>query len=189
PDDDPRRVIIFRNRLRPGVSSVYERRGGEIYALAARMPGLVGSKDFVAEDGERLAVIEFASAGELAAWRDHAEHRRAQAEGRERYYTEYRLQICQLLRESRFTASGPPTESPPPSPAVDVTGGCACGAVRYRVRGAPWDETICHCVDCRRAAGAPAMGWATFRAADVAWLAGERRRRRSSERAQRGFCG
>ena len=63
PDDNSRRVIIFRNRLRPGVSAVYERRGGEIYTLAERMPGFVDSKDFVSEDGERLTVIEFASAG------------------------------------------------------------------------------------------------------------------------------
>jgi hypothetical protein len=30
------------------------------------------------------------------------------------------------------------------------SGGCACGAVRYRVRGKPIVATVCHCEFCRR---------------------------------------
>ncbi len=35
------------------------------------------------------------------------------------------------------------------------TGGCMCGALRYRVSGAPVLVGICHCETCRRNAGAP----------------------------------
>jgi heme-degrading monooxygenase HmoA len=187
--DDPRRVVIFRNRLRAGVNPGYGQRAGEIYELARRMPGFVASKDFIAEDGERLAVIEFAGAAELAAWRDDPEHRKAQGEGRERFYSAYQLQVCKLLRESLFVA--PPetiADAATPPAIVEGEGGCACGAVRYRVGGAPRDETWCHCTDCRRASGAPAVAWATFNAGAVDWIAGTRKRRRSSEHAQRGFC-
>ena len=31
-----------------------------------------------------------------------------------------------------------------------ATGGCLCGAVRYRVDGSLRDVLICHCEECRR---------------------------------------
>jgi hypothetical protein len=67
-------------------------------------------------------------------------------------------------------------------------GGCACGSVRYVARGAPRNETLCHCSDCRRAAGAPVVGWVTFRTREVEWT-GTPKHRRSSDRATRSFCG
>ena len=32
-------------------------------------------------------------------------------------------------------------------------GGCLCGAVRYRVAGAPLRAGLCHCTDCRQTSG------------------------------------
>jgi len=40
-------------------------------------------------------------------------------------------------------------------------GGCLCGAVRYRMVGAPLSSAICHCASCRRASGAPTVAWLT----------------------------
>jgi hypothetical protein len=34
-----------------------------------------------------------------------------------------------------------------------ITGGCACGAVRYEVRGRLRDIIACHCRQCRRTSG------------------------------------
>ena len=42
-------------------------------------------------------------------------------------------------------------------------GGCLCGAIRYRVRGAPLSTTLCHCRSCRLACGGPTLAWAIFR--------------------------
>jgi heme-degrading monooxygenase HmoA len=95
-------VVVFRNRLRPGVEAEYEEHGARIYELARQMPGLVSTKDFTSEDGERLTIVEFRSAEELEAWRVQVDHLAAQERGREHYYTEYSTQICQQLRESRF---------------------------------------------------------------------------------------
>ena len=100
------KVVVFRNRVREGLMEEYGARAEQIYELALKMPGLVSTKDFVAEDGERLTIIEFRSAEELEAWRVHTEHRAAQNEGRERFYDEYSLQVCDLVRESRWTRPG-----------------------------------------------------------------------------------
>ena len=71
-------------------------------AIAEKMPGLVSAKDFTAEDGERVAIVEFDTEAHLLAWRDHVEHRRAQAQGRESFYTAYSIQICRVERSSAF---------------------------------------------------------------------------------------
>ncbi|GGE19966.1 hypothetical protein GCM10011390_44030 [Aureimonas endophytica] len=43
-----------------------------------------------------------------------------------------------------------------------LTGGCLCGAVRYRAHGAPLFAGHCYCADCRKASGSafvPFMGF------------------------------
>ena len=69
-----------------------------------------------------------------------------------------------------------------------LQGGCFCGAVRYETSGAPFNSTLCHCTDCRKASGAPAFAWFSVRAADLRWTAAAPQRFRSSSRATRGFC-
>ncbi|HEX7671925.1 MAG TPA: GFA family protein, partial [Polyangiaceae bacterium] len=192
------RVIVFRSRLREGVLAEYGPRVEEIAGLAHRMPGFVATKDFMAEDGERIAAIEFRSAEELDAWRNHPEHRIAQVEGRERFYEQYSIQVCELLRESRF-AMGPATGAAPTtttdfdaglSPAHEShEGGCFCGSVRYRATGRPRSPSICHCTMCRRTSGAPMVGWATFRTDDLEWVSGNPKHFASSAKAERSFCG
>ena len=69
-----------------------------------------------------------------------------------------------------------------------VTGGCQCGAIRYEAKGEPAYSALCHCSDCRKSAGAHMVGWALFAQADVT-ISGEPKRYRSSENAERHFCG
>ena len=41
-------------------------------------------------------------------------------------------------------------------------GGCACGAVRFSVRGAPLRAGLCHCMTCRKSHGATFNPFAVF---------------------------
>jgi heme-degrading monooxygenase HmoA/ketosteroid isomerase-like protein len=103
-----RHVIVFRSRLRDGIEAEYGDHAGKIYELAIAQPGFLSAKDFTSDDGERLALIEWASAPELDAWREHLDHRAAQDRGRSHYYQTYSLQICGELRASEFTTGGQP---------------------------------------------------------------------------------
>ncbi len=67
-------------------------------------------------------------------------------------------------------------------------GGCACGAVRYRVSGTPSNSMICHCRSCRRAAAAPVVPWLTFPKAAFVYTCGMPTAFHSSEPVTRSFC-
>jgi heme-degrading monooxygenase HmoA/ketosteroid isomerase-like protein len=112
-----RRLIVFRSRLRPGVEDAYNSHAGRIYDLATRMPGFIAAKDFSADDGERVALIEWSAPRELSVWRDYPEHTEAQAMGRDTYYADYDLRVCSELRVSRFEAATGKVERTDSDPA------------------------------------------------------------------------
>src|SRR5690606_29232104 len=69
------------------------------------------------------------------------------------------------------------------------TGGCQCGAVRFRVEGALGDASVCHCRMCQKASGNFYLPLVAVHEAKLVWTRGERRRFRSSNHVWRGFCG
>jgi hypothetical protein len=66
-------------------------------------------------------------------------------------------------------------------------GGCACGAVRFRVQGEPRRLGICHCLDCRKAHGAVFNAFAIFATAQVE-MRGELRDWHGSPGYNRRYC-
>src|SRR4051812_21025077 len=96
-------VTVFRSRLRPENVDEYYRWAARIGALAQTMPGYVSHKGFAADDGERVTIVEFADEASQRAWATQAEHVEAKKKGRASFYTEYKLQICQVVRKSAFT--------------------------------------------------------------------------------------
>ena len=73
-----------------------------------------------------------------------------------------------------------------PTPA---TGGCLCGAVRYRCVGEPLWVAHCHCRSCRRAAGSVVMTWAGYRGENYRIIEGSPLGHESSKGVTRRFCG
>ena len=69
-----------------------------------------------------------------------------------------------------------------------LQGGCFCGAVRYVADGEVFNSTLCHCSDCRRIAGAPAVAWFSVPMAGLRFSQGNPATFRSSAQVLRGFC-
>jgi heme-degrading monooxygenase HmoA len=95
-------VTIFRSRLRPEHADEYAGWAKRMHDLAMDMPGFVGIKTFTADDGERVSIVEFESEEAHSAWRNHLAHREAQRLGRERFYSEFRIQVCAVERAYDF---------------------------------------------------------------------------------------
>ncbi|MFB9912965.1 GFA family protein [Rhizobium paknamense] len=68
------------------------------------------------------------------------------------------------------------------------TGGCQCGAVRFRLNGKPKDVSICHCRMCQKAFGNYFAPFASCHPADVEWTRGAPKHFASSNFVTRGFC-
>jgi heme-degrading monooxygenase HmoA len=98
-------VVIFRTRLKPGVEAEIESLGARMYELGAAMPGFVSYREYAAADGESVAIVEFETHEALAAWREHPEHKAAQEVGRQRFFAEYRITVCDSVRDYSFPAT------------------------------------------------------------------------------------
>jgi hypothetical protein len=69
------------------------------------------------------------------------------------------------------------------------SGGCQCGAIRFRVEGELGEASICHCRMCQKAMGGFFGPFAGPKDGRVVWTRGERKRFQSSNKVARGFCG
>ncbi|MBV8124606.1 MAG: antibiotic biosynthesis monooxygenase [Burkholderiaceae bacterium] len=94
-------VTVFRSRLRDEAREAYLALAPKISELAKSMPGYLSHKAFVAEDGERVTIVEFKDQESQRAWSTQIDHVAAKKQGREAFYTEYSIQVCEVLRESR----------------------------------------------------------------------------------------
>ena len=68
------------------------------------------------------------------------------------------------------------------------TGGCQCGAVRFRIHGELGRASICHCRMCQKAFGGFFGPLITAPKDGIAWTRGEPKYFQSSVNIDRGFC-
>jgi hypothetical protein len=59
---------------------------------------------------------------------------------------------------------------------MEITGGCVCGGTRYVLRSRPLALVDCHCIDCRRSAGALCVTWGSVPREDLRMTKGEPRK-------------
>ena len=99
-------VTVFRSRLKDESRTDYFDLVPQMGALAQTMPGYRSHKVFTAEDGERVVIVEFDDEASQRSWSVNPLHVDAKKQGRANFYAEYSVQVCEVLRESRFRADG-----------------------------------------------------------------------------------
>lgn len=98
-------IVVFKITLRPDLPvSEYEEAGARMVELVSQMPGFLGM-DYAAIEGGELLVVRFESHETLAAWRNHPEHLETQRLGRERFFAQYRIDVCDAVRSYDFDYS------------------------------------------------------------------------------------
>jgi len=76
-------VTVFRSRVKSEAQEEYARWAARMGEIARHMPGYISHKGFLAEDGERVTIVEFESEQAQRAWSLHPEHLEARKGTRE----------------------------------------------------------------------------------------------------------
>src|SRR6516162_6993034 len=101
----PYYAVVFTSQRTPADPAGYEKMAERMVELAARQPGFLGVESTRGPDGVGITVSYWQSLEAISAWREHAEHRVAQAQGRSRWYSAYRLRVCRVEGEYGFRPS------------------------------------------------------------------------------------
>ncbi len=100
-------VAVLRTRLNLDAQEEYKTWATRMSTLVKDIPGYVAHKGFTAEDGERVTIAEFSSDEGMRAWATHPDHVAAKKKGRDLFFTDYRVQICTVTRDSADRARPP----------------------------------------------------------------------------------
>lgn len=98
-------VTVFRTRMNPDVQHEYDLMAQRMSELARDVPGYISHKGFIANDGERVTIVEFDSEEALERWRTHTDHRHAKRRGFESFFSEFKYQICSVIRSKTWSAT------------------------------------------------------------------------------------
>jgi len=74
--------------------------------------GLLEFKTFTADDGERVSIIVFDTWEHHRAWRADRVHQLAQQHGREQFYAEYSIRVCEQIAQRVFPVTSEPDRVP-----------------------------------------------------------------------------
>ncbi|WP_105567499.1 antibiotic biosynthesis monooxygenase family protein [Microbacterium halophytorum] len=91
-------VTVFRQRTDPAFVSEYGDIGKDVVAAAPEVPGFISFKRFQADDGESCTVVEFEDLEAHNRWIANPIHRKAMSRGRESFFVEYTITVCEALR-------------------------------------------------------------------------------------------
>ena len=99
-------LVVFRNRKRADIdAAAYAADAQAMEALASAQPGFVSFKSYAAEDGEVIALSQWADEAAALGWRRQADHAAVQARGRADYYESYTLFAGEPARFHHFDRS------------------------------------------------------------------------------------
>jgi heme-degrading monooxygenase HmoA len=100
-------LVVFRNRKRADYdAAAYQADAERMETMARAQPGFVSFKSYTAEDGEVVALSEWADAEAARSWGSQPDHALVQARGRAEYYQDYTLYTCDEPRTHHYERPG-----------------------------------------------------------------------------------
>lgn len=102
-------AVIFTSTLSEDTDG-YAETAERMLELAHAQPGFLGVERSRDAQGRGVTVSYWASREAITAWRKHPEHARARAEGRRRWYSDWKVQIERI----DAPAGGRPPTAPDP---------------------------------------------------------------------------
>jgi len=96
-------IIVYNKSYRGGEKNGNILCSAEIIdALAKQQPGFLRVESVREEEGKGITVSYWESLEAIQAWKANAKHLTAQQLGKEKWYTHYHVEICQVMKEYSF---------------------------------------------------------------------------------------
>ena len=94
-------AVIFEVWFKPGRQLDYLELAARLKPELEQMDGFISIERFqsLSNEGKLLSLSFWRDEESVRAWRNHAEHREAQAAGRESIFSDYRIRIVSTLRD------------------------------------------------------------------------------------------
>ncbi|MDX1968012.1 MAG: antibiotic biosynthesis monooxygenase, partial [Planctomycetaceae bacterium] len=127
-------AVIFTSMFTGADVEGYAAMGERMMELVRSQPGYLGVESVHDETGCGITVSYWTDLAAVANWKQHIEHLQAQQAGRSRWYSDYRLRVCEVSRATDLHGSGKSGESEPPHFAALVES--RKGWIEDRLR--PW---------------------------------------------------
>ncbi len=98
----PYYAVVFSSQRTAADAEGYAEMSDRMFALAAQQPGYLGVEAVTGEDGFGMTVSYWESLEAIRNWREQAEHKIAQQQGRATWYEKYKLRICLVEKVYNF---------------------------------------------------------------------------------------
>ncbi|WP_127140214.1 antibiotic biosynthesis monooxygenase family protein [Flagellimonas marinaquae] len=95
----PYYAVIFTSLKTPGDEG-YAEMAEEMETLARKQPGFLDVES--AREGVGITVSYWESLEAIANWKAQLDHEQAQKQGRQRWYSWYKVRVCLVEREYEF---------------------------------------------------------------------------------------
>jgi heme-degrading monooxygenase HmoA len=98
----PYYAVIFTSLRTDLDSEGYAKTAERMVQLASEQPGFLGMESARGADGVGITVSYWGSLESIRRWREHAEHRIAQRDGKAKWYERYELRVCRVEQAFGF---------------------------------------------------------------------------------------
>ena len=102
PPSPPYYAVVFTSWRTDLDAEGYASTAERMVQLASEQPGFLGIESARGEDGLGITVSYWDSLESIRRWREHAEHRLAQRDGKTKWYVRYHLRVCRVEYEIPF---------------------------------------------------------------------------------------
>lgn len=99
-------AVIFTSQRTDDDREGYAKMADAIEALAKQQPGFLRVESTRNQEGQGITVSYWESLEAIQNWKGNAKHLVAQQLGKEKWYSHYHVEICQVLRSYSFDEGG-----------------------------------------------------------------------------------
>jgi heme-degrading monooxygenase HmoA len=105
PSSLPYYAVVFTSLRTDPDDDGYAKTADRMEQLARDQPGFLGVESARGADGVGITVSYWDSLESIRRWREHAEHKLAQRDGKAKWYASYGLRVCRVEEEIHFERS------------------------------------------------------------------------------------